>query len=57
MIAMLVYSAAITLYLACIGLAGEANGVLLWPVVVLHAILTALLARAWLAARRPAAPR
>ena len=54
MIAMLVYSAAITLYLAYAGLAGAAKGVLLWPVVVLHAILTALLARSWVAARRPA---
>ena len=50
MIAMLVYSAAITLYLACVGLAGVADGVLLWPVIVLHAILTALLARSWLSA-------
>ena len=52
MIAMLAYSAAITVYLACVGLAGVADGVLLWPAVVLHAILTALLARAWLSARR-----
>ena len=51
MIAMLVYSAAITFYLACVGLAGVADGVLLWPVIVLHAILTALLARSWLSAR------
>jgi hypothetical protein len=53
-LAMLVYSALITLYLAYVGLAGGADGVLLWPVVVLHAILSVLLARSWLATRRPA---
>jgi hypothetical protein len=45
-IGMLVYSAAVTLYLAYLGLAGGAVGILLWPAVVLHAILTALLIRA-----------
>ena len=43
---MLIYSAAVTLYLAYVGLAGGFAGVLLWPAVVLHAILTALLTRA-----------
>jgi hypothetical protein len=43
---MLVYSAAVTLYLAFIGFAGRFSGILLWPVVALHAILTALLTRA-----------
>jgi hypothetical protein len=42
---MLFYSAAVTLYLAYLGFAGRFGGILLWPVVVLHAILTALLAR------------
>jgi hypothetical protein len=45
LVGMLVYSASITLYLAYIGFAGVSAGILLWPVVVLHAILTALLAR------------
>ena len=40
---MLSYSAAVTLYLAYIGIAHGLTGVLLWPAVVLHAILTALL--------------
>lgn len=40
---MLVYGAAVMLYLAWLGFAGV-GGVLLWPAVVLHAILTALLA-------------
>jgi len=43
---MLTYSAGITLYLAYVGLAGGSTGILLWPVVVLHLILTALLMRA-----------
>lgn len=44
-IGMLIYSAAITLYLAYLGFAGLA-GILLWPAVVLHVLLTALLTRA-----------
>ena len=40
---MLSYSAAVTLYLAYVGFAGGSTGILLWPVVVLHVILTALL--------------
>lgn len=44
-VGMLTYSAAVTLYLAYLGFAGGMNGILLWPAVVLHAILTALLAR------------
>jgi len=43
---MLTYSAAVTLYLAYIGIAGGLTGILLWPAVVLHVILTALLIRA-----------
>ena len=46
LIGMLTYSAAVTLYLAYVGFAGGSTGILLWPAVVLHAILTALLARA-----------
>ncbi len=40
---MMTYSAAVTLYLAYLGLADGLTGILLWPAVVLHAILTALL--------------
>ena len=43
LVGMLVYSAAVTLYLAYVGLAGGLTGILLWPAVVLHVILTALL--------------
>jgi hypothetical protein len=48
---MLTYSALATLYLAYVGLGGEFAGKLLWPAVGLHAILTALLARAWFQSR------
>jgi hypothetical protein len=44
---MLTYSTFVTVYLAYLGLAGEFAGILLWPAVVIHALLTALLARAW----------
>jgi hypothetical protein len=46
LIGMLTYSAAVTLYLAYLGLAGGFGGVLLWPAVVLHLVLATLLARA-----------
>ena len=47
LIGMLTYSAAVTLYLSYLGIRGEWVGPLLWPAVVLHAVLTLLLARAW----------
>ena len=43
---MLTYSVAITVYLAYLGFTGGSTGILLWPAVVLHVILTVLLARA-----------
>ena len=45
LVGMLTYSAAVTLYLAYLGFAGGLTGILLWPAVVLHTILTALLTR------------
>jgi len=45
LLGMLTYSALVTLYLAYLGLAGGLTGVFLWPVVVLHAILSAHLTR------------
>jgi len=50
---MLAYSALVTLYLLYLGIRGEWVGPLLWPVVVIHALLTALLARAWFQSRPP----
>jgi hypothetical protein len=41
-VAMLIYSAAVTLYLAFLGFGGL-SGILLWPTVVLHLIMTGLL--------------
>jgi len=52
LLGMLTYSALITVYLAYLGSAGIA-GILLWPAVVLHVILTALLARSFAVMRRP----
>jgi hypothetical protein len=43
LVGMLTYSAVVTLYLAFVGFAGGLTGILLWPAVVLHVILMALL--------------
>lgn len=43
---MLTYSVLITAFLAYLGIRGEWAGPLLWPAVVLHAVLAILLARA-----------
>jgi hypothetical protein len=45
---MLTYSVLATLYLLYLGIRGKWVGPLLWPAVVAHAVLTILLARAWL---------
>lgn len=44
LLGMLVYSSAVALYLGYLGLAGEATGILLWPAVGLHLMLSGLLA-------------
>lgn len=41
---MLTYSSLATLYLAYLGIRGESVGLLLWPAVALHAVLTLFLA-------------
>jgi len=43
----------VTVYLAYLGIIGEWVGKLLWPAVVIHGILTVLLARAWFQSRTP----
>ena len=48
LLGMLIYDLLVTLYLIFLGLGGEWVGVLLWPAVAAHAVLTALLAQAWL---------
>ncbi len=45
LVGMLIYNAAVMLYLAYVGFAGGFTGILLWPAVILHAILTVLLTR------------
>jgi len=49
LVGMLIYIAAVTLYLAYLGIAGGLTGVLLWPAVALHLVLSILLGRAWFA--------
>ena len=44
---MLTYGVLVTLYLIHIGIRGEAVGVLLWPAVVFHILLSVLLGGAW----------
>ncbi len=56
LLGMLTYSAVLTLYLASLGFGGAFVGVLLWPAVALHAVLTGLLALAWFR-DRPGASR
>jgi hypothetical protein len=46
LVGMLTYSVAVTGYLAYLGFTGVSTGILLWPAVILHVILTVLLARA-----------
>ena len=50
---MATYGAGITLFLAYLGVKGISTGVLLWPAVAAHAILTAILL--WAMMRKPAA--
>jgi hypothetical protein len=45
---MLTYNVLTTLYLLYLGIRGQWVGSLLWPVVLLHAVITILLLRAWL---------
>jgi hypothetical protein len=40
---MLIYTAAVAAYLAYLGIAGGFTGILLWPAVIVHVILAALL--------------
>jgi hypothetical protein len=47
MAGMLTYTVAVALYLAYVGLAGGASGMLLWPAVALHTALAVLLMLAW----------
>ena len=46
LLGMLIYSAVVALYLAYLGFVDGLSGILLWPAVVVHAILSVLLSRA-----------
>ena len=50
--ALLIFSVLCAVFLAFLGILGEAEGLLLWPAVATHAALAVLLSRAWLAACR-----
>jgi hypothetical protein len=45
--ALLAYNALVGIYLAWLGFEGVFVGPLLWPAVILHAVVTALIAIAW----------
>ncbi len=51
LLGMLIYTALAAVYLTVFGLGGNV-GILLWPAVLLHAVLTVLLGSAWLKQRR-----
>jgi hypothetical protein len=51
-LAMVVYNVLIALYLAYLGTVGHMMGLLLWPVVALHAVVALLLVWAWDKQRR-----
>ena len=50
--ALLIYSLLATIYLLSVGLGGTLVGRLLWPAVLVHAVYTLLLGRAWLGRSR-----
>ena len=50
---LLALSVLAALYLLVVGVGGANVGVLLWPAFAAHAILAGLLARVWMASRRP----
>lgn len=52
--ALLVYSVLATIYLGAVAMNGELLGALLWPAVVLHLVVTVLLARVRVAPPRAA---
>lgn len=47
LVGMLTYSAAVTLYLAYVGFADSLTGILLWPAVAVHTVLSFILIRVW----------
>jgi hypothetical protein len=52
---MLLYNAAIALYLAYLGTVRHLGGPLLWPAVAVHGVVALVLVRAWFGSRETAA--
>ena len=50
--AMLTYNLLITSYLIFLGIGSQFAGILLWPAVAIHSLLTLLLVREWTQAPR-----
>jgi len=55
--ALLTFNVLVTVYLLSLGIRGEWVGRFFWPAVVVHAVLTVFLARAWFEARKTAGRR
>ncbi len=49
-VGMLIYSVSVAFYLAYVGIAGASAGVLLWPAVIAHVVLSGLI---WAAGAKP----
>ena len=47
LLGMLTYSSAVALYLGYVGLSGGPSGMLLWPAVAVHVVLSTLLTVTW----------
>jgi hypothetical protein len=54
--AMLTYNLLVAAYLMYLGFGGELVGVLLWPVIALHAVLSLLFADVWFNGQQPKHP-
>jgi hypothetical protein len=48
----LIYNLLTTIYFVFVGIGGRLTGILLWPAVVLHAIVSFALGRAWFSANK-----
>lgn len=55
--AMAAYNLLVTVFLTYLGIIGDFVGALLWPAVVLHAVLSLLLSRMWFSTYKVAAKR
>jgi hypothetical protein len=51
LLGMLTYTALVGVFLASLGIRGQASGKLLWPAVLVHLLLMVVLGRAWLRQR------